>query len=129
MTLQFCLWPKQQSRNRVLGNHMFYSPTYLMLKRELLYVVLELHKSGCGLWKNNTKRKGDSKINEQIKLKLYIWITYHHQVLQSPTSNGCLKVIFNDQIEPQMVPKDSLRVSVRELHNSLVSDTNYGGLK
>ena len=39
-------------------------------------------KSGCGLWKNKTKRKGHSKINEQIKRKLYKWITSHLQVVQ-----------------------------------------------
>ena len=31
--------------------------------------------------------------------------------------------------EPQLVPKLLLQVSVRELHNNLVSDTDYGGLK
>ena len=34
-----------------------------------------------------------------------------------------------DQTEPQLVPKLLLQVSVRELHNSLVSDPNDGGLK
>ena len=34
-----------------------------------------------------------------------------------------------DQTEPQLVPKLLLQVSVRELNNSLVSDTNDGGLK
>ena len=34
-----------------------------------------------------------------------------------------------DQTEPQLVPKWFLQVSVRELHNSLVSDPNDGGLK
>ena len=34
-----------------------------------------------------------------------------------------------DQTEPQLVPKFLLQVSVRELHNSLVSDPKYGGLK
>ena len=33
------------------------------------------------------------------------------------------------QTEPQLVPKYLLQVSVRELHNSLVSDTNDGGFK
>ena len=34
-----------------------------------------------------------------------------------------------DQTEPQLVPKLLLQVSVRELHNSLVSDPNYGVIK
>ena len=37
--------------------------------------------------------------------------------------------MFDDQTEPQLVPKLLLRVSVNELHNSLVSDTNNGGIK
>ena len=49
--------------------------------------------------------------------------------MQSPISNDCLKVIFDDHTEPQMVPKVLLQVSVRELHNGLVSDSNDGGIK
>ena len=60
---------------------------------------------------------------------MYAWITCHTQVVQSPISNHCLKVMFDGQTEPQLVPKLFLQVSGRELHNSLVSDTNDGGLK
>ena len=49
--------------------------------------------------------------------------------MKSPVFNYCLKVILDYQIEPQIVPKLLLHVSVRELHNSLVIDTKYGGLK
>ena len=80
---------------------------------------------GNSLW----TKKGYSKINELIKRNLYAWITRHPQVVQSPIYNHCLKVTFDDQIEPQLLPKHLLWVSVRELHNSLVSDTNDGGLK
>ena len=81
------------------------------------------------LWTNKTKIKGHSKINEQIKLNLYTWMTRHPKVVQSPISNDCLKVELDDQTETQLVPKLLLQVSVRELHNSLVSDPNDGGLK
>ena len=37
--------------------------------------------------------------------------------------------MLDDQTGPQLVPKLLLRVSVRELHNSLVSDPNDGGIK
>ena len=37
--------------------------------------------------------------------------------------------MFDDKTEPQVVPKLVLKVSVRELHNSLVSDPNDGCLK
>ena len=37
--------------------------------------------------------------------------------------------MLDDQTESQLVPKLLLQVSVRELHNSLVSDPNDCGLK
>ena len=37
--------------------------------------------------------------------------------------------MFDDQIELQLVPKLLLRVSVRELHNSILSCPTYGGIK
>ena len=37
--------------------------------------------------------------------------------------------MFDDQTELQLVPKLLLHVSVREIHNSLLSDPNDGGLK
>ena len=37
--------------------------------------------------------------------------------------------MLDDQTEPQLIPQLLLQVSVRELHNSLVSDTNDGGIK
>ena len=37
--------------------------------------------------------------------------------------------MLDDQTEPQLVPKNLIQVSVRELHNRLVSDINDGGLK
>ena len=60
---------------------------------------------------------------------MYTWITRHPQVVQSPISNYCLKVMLDDQTETQLVPKLLLQVSVREIHNSLVSDPNDVGLK
>ena len=60
---------------------------------------------------------------------MYTWITCHPQVVQSPISNDCLKVVLYDQTKPQLVPKLLLQVSVIELHNSLVRDPNDGGIK
>ena len=37
--------------------------------------------------------------------------------------------MLDDQTEPQLVPKLLLQVSVRELHNSLVSDPSDGCIK
>ena len=76
-----------------------------------------------------TKTKRHSKITEHIKGDLYTWITRHPKFFLSPIYNYCLKVQLDDQTEPQLVPKLLLQVSIRELHNSLVSDPNDGGLK
>ena len=37
--------------------------------------------------------------------------------------------MLDDQTEPQLVPKLLLQVSVREIHNRLVSDPNDDGIK
>ena len=37
--------------------------------------------------------------------------------------------MFDDQTEPQLVPRFLLQVSVRDQHNSLLSDPNYCGIK
>ena len=129
------IWNKNQLKNQVLGNHCVYSQTYWLLNLQQPNVVLWLQNPDANPWKcviafgQKTKRKGHSKINEQIKRNLYTWITRHPQVVQSPIYNDCLKVVLYDQREPTLVPKLLLQVSVRELHNSLVSDPNYGGLK
>ena len=60
---------------------------------------------------------------------MYAWIKRHPQVVQSPIYNDCIKFMFDDQIESQLVPKLSLQVSVKELHNSVVSDPNDVGIK
>ena len=86
-------------------------------------------KVGTIQWTKKIKRKSHSKINEQIKPNLYAWIARHPQFFQSPISNDCFKVMFDDQTEPQLVPKLLLQVSVRELNNSLVSYPNDGGMK
>ena len=80
-------------------------------------------------WALKQKRKGNSKINYQIKKSLYNWIMDHSQVVQSQIVDGCLKVNIDDHTELQLVPKLLLQVSVRVLHNRIVSDTEYGGLK
>ena len=76
-----------------------------------------------------TNHQGHLKINEEIKKSLYNWIVHQPQVVQSPIANDCLKVKIYGYTEPQLVPKLVLHVSVRELHNNLVSSTKYGGFK
>ena len=48
---------------------------------------------------------------------------------QSQIYNDCLKVLLDDQTEPQLFPKLLLQVSIRELHNLLVSYPNGVGIK
>ena len=54
---------------------------------------------------------------------------HHPQVVQSPIFNDYLKVNIYGHTELQLAPKLLLYVSVGELHDSLVSDTEDGGLK
>ena len=54
---------------------------------------------------------------------------HHQQVVQSPIINDCLKVKIDGHNKPQLVPKLFSQVSIRELHNKLVSNTDDGELK
>ena len=116
------------SRNQVLGNQCVFTNILDVQPKtaKRRFVAAKSRRKSMkvcnSLWKK--KRKGHSKINDQIKRNLYTWITRHPQVVQSPISNYCLKVVLDDQTEPQLVPKFLLQVSVIELHNSLVSDPN-----
>ena len=47
----------------------------------------------------------------------------------SPIVNDCIKLSIDGQVEPQLVPKCLLQVSVRELHNSMVIPPEEGELK
>ena len=49
--------------------------------------------------------------------------------VQSSIENYCLKMKVDGYTEPQLVPKLLLHVSVREIHNNIVSAIKYGGLK
>ena len=58
------------------------------------------------------KLKRNSKIDEQIKKSLYNWIMHNPQVVKSPIVNDCLEVKMYVPIEPQLVLKLLLQVSV-----------------
>ena len=75
------------------------------------------------------KRKGKSIIYDQINKYFYNWIMHHPQVVQSPIVNGCLKLKIDGHTEPKLVPKFLPQVSIKELHNKLVSDTDDGEIK
>ena len=73
------------------------------------------------LYSSITMIIGHTKINEQVKKYLYNWVLKHHQVVQSTTSNYCLKLSIDSSSEPQVVPNILLQVSFRELHKNMVS--------
>ena len=75
------------------------------------------------------KRKGNQKINDQIKESIYNLIMNHPQVVQSPIFNDFMKVNIDGNTEPKIVPALLLQVYVQEIHNSLVSDPVDGRLK
>ena len=68
-------------------------------------------------------------VNEHVKKYIYNWILQHHLVVQSPIANDCLKVYIDGHSEPQLATKWLLQVSVRELHYSMASSSEEGGLK
>ena len=49
--------------------------------------------------------------------------------MQSPIANYCLTVSIDGHPEPQVFPKLLLRVSFQELHNSMLSPPEDGGLQ
>ena len=53
----------------------------------------------------------------------------HHRLCSLQFSNDFLKVSIGGHSETQLVPKLLLQVSVWELHNSMVSTSEEGGLK
>ena len=108
------IWHQNQLKNQVLGNHCVYSQIYWMLNLQQPNVDLWLQNQNANPWNCATcfgekNKKGHSKINEQIKRNLYTWISLHPQVVQSPISNDCLKVMLYDQTEPQLGPNCYLR--------------------
>ena len=78
-------------------------------------------RSGSMLCSSILKKLGYPKINQQVKKSLYNWILQHLQVVQYPISNNDLKVYIDGHSEPQLVTKLLLQVSIRELHNIMVS--------
>ena len=85
--------------------------------------------TGNTLWSNISKRRGHKKTNQKVKEDLYNWILRHPRVVQSPIVNDCIYESIYCNSKKQLMPKLSLQVSVRELHNSTVSPPEEGGLK
>ena len=50
---------------------------------------------------------------------MYAWITRHPQIFQSPISNDYVKVMFDDQTEPQLVSNFYFRCLLENLITAL----------
>ena len=75
------------------------------------------------------KEEGIFKNQSTGQKLLYNFILQHPQVVVFPIGNDCLTLSIDSQVEPQLVPKLVLRVSVRELHTSMVIPPEEVGLK
>ena len=64
------------------------------------------------LWSSILNRKGNTKINAQVKKYPYNYILQHPQVVQSIIAKDCLQVSIDGHSEPHLVPKLLLQVSV-----------------
>ena len=78
-------------------------------------------RSGIMLWSSIPKKRVHTKINERVKKSFYNWILQHPQAVQYPVTNYCLKLSIDGHSEPQVAQKLLLKVSVKELHNSMAS--------
>ena len=63
------------------------------------------------------------------KKSLCNWILQNTQVVQYPIANNFLKVSIDIHSESQLVAKMLLHFYFLELHNSMVSPAEEGGLK
>ena len=77
----------------------------------------------------NTAQKKFKNQRLDKEVFFYNWIIHHPQVFPSPIFNCCLKINIDGHTRPQIVPKLVLQFFIREIHNSLVSDPEDGGLK
>ena len=69
-------------------------------------------KSGTTPWALESKRKLNSKLNNQIKRSIYNWIMHHPHIFQSHIFNYCLKVNIDGDTGPQIVTTLLLQVSI-----------------
>ena len=73
------------------------------------------------LFSQVVKRKGNIKVSNALKQKIYSFIEDHPHVIQSPIANDLLLV--KDECNPQKtkrVPKLLLQIPIRQLHNDIV---------
>jgi hypothetical protein len=81
------------------------------------------------MWSQVAKRKGHSKVTPEIRKKLFQWFLDCEYIIPSPIANDTLLVSNPDRNEKERVSKLLLEITMRELHNLLISSPDEGGLE
>jgi hypothetical protein len=76
-------------------------------------------------WSRVKARKGYTKVSQELRKQLYEWVLDHPHVVNSPISNDTI-IIKDNNNEKTRVGKLLLQISIRELHNDLLSDGPLG---
>lgn len=74
------------------------------------------------------KRKGFTKITQDVRDALCTWVKSHPNVIHSPIANDTILVPVSGQVEKQRVGKLLLEIPIRELHNMMICTQEEGGL-
>ena len=69
------------------------------------------------------------KMDERVKKALNDWIIQHPRVAKNAFVNYFLKWYIGGHYGPHLVTKLVLKISVRQLHNGMVSPPEEGGLR
>jgi hypothetical protein len=122
--------PSKNKRLKTLKNAVSRATGYRMLNmaekaREQLFSKVQGIR-----WSTGRSRKGYSKVTKEIQVSLRKWILEHPDVVESPIVNDTLR-IWNplSKKKDQIVPKQLLQISVRELHNDLLKPVEEGGFE
>ena len=116
--------PSSTEIAKLLG---FNPRTFNRIKQKVQHKCDLLEQVSDGILQTGTifsqvvKRKGWTKVNEDLEEKVISFIVNHPNVVQSPLMNDC--VLVKDKDDPTVVkkvPKLLLQVSIRELHNDLI---------
>ena len=78
-------------------------------------------------WSSVKKRKQYVKISSELRDSVIKWLHNHPHIISSPIYSDTL--LFKDPFEPKTnlrVPKMLRQISMRELHNYLLSDPPKG---
>ena len=94
-------------------------------KRKIIFSsVLDLNGM---LWSHVKKRRKYSKVSDSLIKKIHKWIYEHPYIIPSPLAKDTLLIKNpNDATQTIRVPKLLRQISICELHNDLISETEVG---